>query len=139
MLTNESVEVVPGVGSLLKRLSERGFNLRLVSSGGKGYIVRTLDREGLSGVFSSVHTNIGLFKKAKYLKQLRSNHKGSYVYVGDEVRDIEAAHNAGIQCMSVTWGYESRAILKDAKADYLVDTPEELFQCIEQLGSSRSL
>ena len=132
MLANEHVKMISGMGRLLQQLSERGLDLQLVSSGGKGYIARTLEREGLSHLFSSIHTNIGLFKKAKHLKRLSGNKK-DYVYVGDEVRDIEAAHKAGVTCISTSWGYESKTILKEAKPDYLVDTPEELLKTIERL------
>jgi hypothetical protein len=33
------------------------------------------------------------------------------LYVGDEVRDIQAAHKAGVAVAAVTWGFNSRDLL----------------------------
>ena len=55
-------------------------------------------------------------------------HPSNVLYVGDEVRDIEAAKKAGIRIAAVTWGYNSKKALEAYKPDYLVTKPEELLQ-----------
>lgn len=52
------------------------------------------------------------------------------IYVGDSEVDIETAANAGIPCISVTWGFKTTEFLKEHGAEHLVSTPEELEQCI---------
>lgn len=47
--------------------------------------------------------------------------------VGDTPTDIETAHNAGMRCVAVTWGFRPRADLVAAAADVIVDRPEEIF------------
>ena len=48
------------------------------------------------------------------------------VYVGDSEVDLETARNAGMDCISVTWGFRDEAQLIEAGASVLVRTPEEL-------------
>ncbi len=48
------------------------------------------------------------------------------VYVGDSEVDIQTAQNAGVDCISVTWGFKDRAFLLENGATCLVDTPKEM-------------
>ena len=45
--------------------------------------------------------------------------------VGDEVRDIEAAHHVHVAAMAVSWGYGAASALSAAVPDYMVHTPAE--------------
>jgi phosphoglycolate phosphatase len=58
-----------------------------------------------------------------------SNHgldRNHVLYIGDETRDIEAAHKAGVRVAAVTWGYNNAEMLKRFSPDYLVSRPHEL-------------
>lgn len=48
------------------------------------------------------------------------------VYVGDSDVDIQTAKNAGLPCLSVTWGFRDEAFLRSHGAETIVSTPEEL-------------
>ena len=48
------------------------------------------------------------------------------VYIGDSEIDIQTAENAGLDCLSVTWGFRSKTFLQNHGARFLVDTPEEI-------------
>lgn len=48
------------------------------------------------------------------------------VYVGDTEVDLACAHNAGIDCISCTWGFRTKAQLIKAGATTLVDSTYEL-------------
>ena len=48
------------------------------------------------------------------------------VYIGDSEIDIQTAKNAGLDCLSVTWGFRSKTFLEKHGARFLVDTPEEI-------------
>jgi len=49
--------------------------------------------------------------------------------VGDETRDIEAAKAAGFQSVAVTWGYNSKKVLENARPDFIVED----FSALESL------
>jgi len=54
------------------------------------------------------------------------------LYVGDSDTDVETAHNAGLFCVGVTWGFRSRMVLEMAGAESIIDTPEELLDIVLQ-------
>ncbi len=52
------------------------------------------------------------------------------VYVGDSEVDVATAGNAGLACISVTWGFRTREQLLAAGARTLADTPEQVLSLI---------
>ena len=52
--------------------------------------------------------------------------KGDAVYVGDSDVDIQTAHNAGIPCISVLWGFRDKDFLLQHGAKILISAPSEL-------------
>ncbi len=48
------------------------------------------------------------------------------VYVGDSEVDIQTAKNAGVDCISVTWGFKDREFLIKNGAVRLIDDPTEV-------------
>ena len=52
--------------------------------------------------------------------------KEQAVYVGDSDVDIQTAHNSGLPCISVLWGFRSRDFLLQNGAETFISTPEEL-------------
>ena len=58
--------------------------------------------------------------------------KDSAVYVGDSEVDIQTARNAGLPCISVSWGFRSRETLLDAGASVIVDSIDELERLLNE-------
>ena len=58
--------------------------------------------------------------------------KSRAVYVGDSEVDIETARNAGIPCISVTWGFRDREQLLEAGAAELAADAGELRVLLEK-------
>lgn len=52
--------------------------------------------------------------------------RASAVYVGDSDVDIQTAHNAGIPCISVLWGFRDKDFLLQHGAKTLISAPSEL-------------
>lgn len=63
------------------------------------------------------------------IKELGSD-KEECIYVGDSDVDVQTAHNTGIPCIGVTWGFRGREVLVNAGADYIIDTPSEIFDIL---------
>lgn len=53
------------------------------------------------------------------------------VYVGDSDVDILTARNAGLPCISVTWGFRTRGFLTAHGASVLTDSPDALYDLIQ--------
>ncbi len=52
------------------------------------------------------------------------------VYIGDSDVDIETAKNAGIPCLSVTWGFRDVDFLNAHGASHLVSEPDEILKFV---------
>lgn len=52
------------------------------------------------------------------------------IYVGDSEVDIATAHNAGIKCVSVLWGFRDRDCLESVGADMFAEDTEELYSLV---------
>ncbi len=57
---------------------------------------------------------------------------GEAYYVGDSEVDIETARRAGIECLSVLWGFRSREALSSAGATHLFETPRQLLRFLTE-------
>ncbi len=53
------------------------------------------------------------------------------VYVGDSEVDCITAINAGMPCIGVTWGFRDRYVLLENGASCIIDSPEQIFECIK--------
>ena len=58
--------------------------------------------------------------------------KEHVVYVGDSDVDIATANNAGIKCISATWGFRSRNFLIEHGAQCIVDAPDEVVALVTE-------
>ena len=55
------------------------------------------------------------------------------VYVGDSEVDVETAKNAGVPCLSVTWGFRDRKELEEAGGKHFCDCPESLNKILKEM------
>ena len=46
--------------------------------------------------------------------------------------DLATARNAGLPCISVTWGFRTRKELEEAGAVTFADSPEELWKLLQK-------
>ncbi|MCR4614608.1 MAG: HAD-IA family hydrolase [Clostridiales bacterium] len=63
------------------------------------------------------------------LKMLGVSKKDA-VFTGDSQVDVQTAKNARLPCIGVTWGFRSRDEIRNAGADFIIDSPEEYFDII---------
>ena len=57
------------------------------------------------------------------------------VYVGDSEVDLATAENAGIPCISVSWGFRDKELLESLGAKTLFDTVSELRDCLLDMAA----
>lgn len=55
---------------------------------------------------------------------------GAALYAGDSDVDVQTAHNAGLPCVGVAWGFRDRIVLEQAGADFIADTPAQLLKIV---------
>lgn len=125
----DTVQVFPGMAKLIHGLKADGHNLYILSSNTVQNIRPLLQKHKLDTEFIKLYGSAGLFGKANLLRRMLKRQRlnpAETFYIGDEVRDIEAAKRAGIRIIGVTWGYNNEAALRYHKADFIVDKPAEI-------------
>lgn len=125
------------VVELLTTIKRSGAKCCLLSSNSIDNVTLFLERHGID-VFDRLVCGASLFGKAARLRKLlklAGLSRETTAYVGDEVRDIEAAKAVGMQSIAVSWGYAARPALVLAKPDRLFDAPAQLLaHCLEVLA-----
>lgn len=114
--------------NVLEELKERGFVIAIVTSNSRRNAETFLKNNKLE-IFDFVYSEKALFGKDKKIKKLLLNagiDRENAVYVGDEVRDIEAARKVGMKSASVCWGLNSKEVLKKNKTDFIIEEPRDL-------------
>jgi len=122
------IKLIPGMQNLLNSLKEKGYKLAIVSTNSKTNIVKVLGEE-LFSLFDHFVAGVSLFGKESKLKKvlkLSGIDKRDAIYLGDELRDIQASKKVGLSCGSVTWG------VNDADALAAL-APDEMFYKVEQI------
>lgn len=134
----DATKPFPGILDFLEEAESAGYKLAVVSN------KFDLAVKGLCQDFFSpfITTAIGessgvspkpapdtVFKAMKELDVLPEQ----CVYVGDSDVDILTARNAGIPCISVSWGFRSRQFLESHGALLIAESVEEMRTIIKQL------
>ena len=128
---NDKTQAYDGILNLLHELRQNDMRLAVVSNKAD-FGVQTLCRQYFDGLLDiAVGEREGIRRKPapdsvnEVLRVLGIDREDA-VYVGDSDVDIETARNAGMDCISVTWGFRDTAFLTAHNAQMLADTPEEM-------------
>lgn len=128
-----------GIPEILRRFQEEGYPMAIVSNkaGSVVTLLRELYFDKLIPV--AVGEMPGVARKPapdmvyEGMKRLGVGRENA-VYIGDSEVDLQTARNAGLPCLSVTWGFRTEAQLIEAGAQKLCHTPEELYEAVRALG-----
>ena len=135
----EHIKPISDIQLALLALGEQGYQLGIVTSNTQSNVEKFLNNHKLASLFDFVYSDSNLFGKHKILKKLIKRQKlvrEEIIYVGDETRDIEAAHKSGIKVIAVGWGFNSPEVLAQYNPHVLVEYPRELKQVVEDLSNA---
>lgn len=121
----------PGIMEFLEKSYKTGYKLAVVSNKFDPAV------KGLCRDFFSPYITTAIGESARtapkpapdtVLAAMEELHAspGQCVYIGDSDVDITTAKNAGIPCISVSWGFRTRQFLEEHGAAVIVDTVEDL-------------
>ena len=124
-------EVYPGIMKLLEALRSAGKHLYIATTKPTGFSERIAERFGFARYFDMISGSSLTGDNSKYavIRKARDACRADMsdaVMVGDKSHDVEGAHEHGIPCIGVTWGFGGRDELEAAGADYIVDSADEL-------------
>ena len=127
-----SINIFPQIKYILLKLKQKKFKLGILSSNSKENIEKFLKVNRLN-IFDFIQSEKNLFGKGKALTALLKKYnlkENEIIYIGDEVRDIDACRENGIKIISVTWGFNKKEILQLNNPDYLVNRPQEILKVL---------
>ncbi len=124
-----------GIMEMLEKMKDKGFKMAVVSNKFDS-AVKDLCKKYFSDFLTVAIGESPEIKRKpapdtlyEAMKQLNSS-KEDCIYVGDSDVDVNTAHNAGIPCIGVDWGFRGRQVLEDEGADYIIDRPDEIFDIL---------
>lgn len=131
-----NLQLIDGMRETLEEINRQGYRLGIVTSNARQNVERFLHMQGLHPLFEFIYAGQVLLGKARVLRQLVKRYRlnpRQVICVGDETRDIEAAQQAGLRIIAVSWGLNSREVLAKHAPDVLIDRPEELLVAVTQM------
>lgn len=132
---SNSTKPYDGIIEVLKDLKSRGLKVAVISNKFDSAVKELCDKyfSGLIDIALGQTDNVNekpapdmVYKVMNELEVTEDN----CVYIGDSEVDIQTANNAGIPCLSVTWGYKDIDFLYENGASTLVYTPSEILELI---------
>ncbi len=126
------IPLFAGATDMLAALRDAGVKLAIVSSNGE--VMSATSSARPAGLIDRYACGSSIFGKAQkfaaVLRALRQS-PARALSVGDEIRDIDAARQAGLAAGSITFGYNARASpSKPTRPDHLFDDYEALKRAV---------
>lgn len=130
------IEPFEGITEVIKKLHAEGHELFVLSSNKVGNVREFLHHHQLHTYFLEVYGGAGLFSKAPALRKLLKEHqleRADSIYIGDELRDVQAAQSIDLLVIAVTWGFARSSALKALQPTAVANEPADLVRILEEL------
>lgn len=103
----DGIRLFPGIDDALRHLAQGGVRLGVVTSNARRNVERVLGPE-LASLIEYYACEASVFGKRPKLRAVLRRSRTApedAIYLGDELRDLHAAHAESIAFGAVTWGY----------------------------------
>lgn len=126
-----------GIPETLKALKEQGYILATASSKPLHFvdqICENLDIKKFFDFLGGTEFDNTSESKATVIENAMKNigaNLDNTLMVGDRLFDIEGAHQVGIPCCAVLYGFGNREEFEEYNAEYIVEKPEEILDIVK--------
>lgn len=127
----DQISLFKGIDHLLQRLSGAGITLAVVTSNSYNNVRHVLGPDN-AALISYYECGVSIFgKRARFRSILKRSglQPGDTLSVGDEIRDIEAAHKEHIPFGAVAWGFTNIEALK-------AHGPAQVFTSVDDISTT---
>jgi phosphoglycolate phosphatase len=125
----KKIKLFEGVVKTVEELHAEGHNLFIVSSNSSRNVVELLKQHRLANSFVDIEGGVSLFNKEKALNKIvkrNSLDSRETWYIGDELRDIDAAAATQLRSIAVTWGFTDKDILISHQPTAIAEKPTDI-------------
>jgi len=133
----DHTSLYPGVREMLMALRQRGYQMAVVSNKLQAG-VSELEKSLFPDIFQlALGEGPGLRRKPApdmllHAMQQLGGTPAQTLYVGDSDVDLETARNAGVDCVSVLWGFRDLDFLLQHGASITIQQPMELLELLNR-------
>ena len=125
-----------GIVEMLDKLNADNIKCAVVSNKFDAAVKELCERYFGKRILYAVGERDGIRKKPapdSVLEVIRQIGGKNCVYVGDSEVDIQTAQNAGIPCISVSWGYKDKDYLQMQGAELIAGYVASLLNCLYKI------
>ncbi|MFH1650264.1 MAG: HAD-IA family hydrolase [Candidatus Woesearchaeota archaeon] len=127
----EKIPTFPQMQDIIEALKAKNIRVGIISSNQKATVEAFMNHNKLS--FDFIHTEPSLFGKHHKIRRVLKKYSlkpAETLYVGDEIRDIEACNKLKLPMGAVSWGYNTSASLQAHFPTHFFGTPESILRAV---------
>lgn len=128
------VEPIAGMPELIESLAQQSCPMHILTSNTRSNVQAFLKKHDIQG-FGRIISPRNIHGKGASLKKLCTQFgytPDQALMIGDELRDIQAAQQAAVPVVAVTWGLNSESLLRSTKPTHCVTSVDALHAVIQQ-------
>lgn len=130
----DKIEPIEGIIDTLEKLRALDVSMGILTSNSAQNVETFLERHKMREYFDFVQAGAGVFTKNRKLKLIVKHRKlklSDCVYLGDEIRDVEAAQAIKMPVIAVGWGINHPDTLKDHNPSFFAAKPLDIVTYIK--------
>ena len=134
---NSKTKVYKGIYGLLSKLEENNLQKAILSNKPHAFTIEYANKFFKDFTFVNVFGQKENIPKKpdpqvalNILEKFKLDAKDVY-FIGDTKVDMQTAKNAGMIAIGVLWGFRDEKELRENGADYIVSTPDEIWELIK--------
>lgn len=134
---NDKTRPYDGIPEVMRKLKEKGYRQAVVSNKIDSAVQKLVETY-YPFIDIAIGERDGLQRKPQpdmvwaALDELNVK-KEMAVYIGDSEVDLATAKNAGLDCISVAWGFRDIKMLRSIGAQVIVEKPRDLIAVLEKM------
>ncbi len=129
----EEVKPIEGMEEVIRQLHQQEYRMGILTSNTEENVLHFLEKFDINH-FEFIIAPGSIFGKSGALKDILKRYRlkpEQAIMIGDEMRDIKAAHKCKVDMIAVNWGFNASELLEKAKPRFLVQQP---CQIVETFG-----
>jgi len=130
----DKIKIFPGMKNLLKDLRNNNYQIGILSSNMQRNVNKFIKIKRLN-FFNIIYCESNILGKDQTFRKMMRKYNlkpEEIIYIGDEIRDVEACKKVGIKIIGVSWGLHTIEALQKNGVDYIVKKPSEILKIINE-------
>ncbi len=131
-------KIYDGILDLIKSLKAKNYKICVATSKPEHFARQILEHFQIANLFDFIggssadeKSRVEKVDVVRYVMEKNNFKSDECILIGDRKYDVEGAHQAGIKCMGILWGFGNRKEFEECGADYICATVKEADEFFE--------